>query len=53
MGTANLPKVDEMEKELLSAMMLKDGLIIPSISAVLKAEDFYDEKHREMYEVIK
>lgn len=53
MGTANLPKVDEMEKELLSAMMLKDGLIIPSISAVLKAEDFYDEKHSELYEVIK
>ena len=40
------PNEIEMEKKLLSAMWLKDGVIIPDVSAIVKAEDFYRVEHR-------
>ncbi len=36
----------ETEKKLLSAMMLKDGVIIPQVAGILAAEDFYRPEHR-------
>ena len=50
--TPMLPNVIEMEKALLGAMLLKDGYVIPAVSAILKAEDFYREEHRIIYKTI-
>jgi replicative DNA helicase len=36
----------EYEKFVIGAMLLKDGVIIPDISAILTAEDFYRPEHR-------
>lgn len=50
--TPILPNVIEMEKAVLGAMLLKDGLVIPTVSGILKAEDFYREEHRVIYRTI-
>ncbi|MBR6012931.1 MAG: hypothetical protein IK062_03995 [Selenomonadaceae bacterium] len=42
----NLPNVIEMEKAVLGAMILKDGLIIPKVTSILQEEDFYRPEHR-------
>lgn len=41
-----LPNVIEMEKSVLGAMVLKDGLVIPKVTAILQEEDFYRPEHR-------
>lgn len=46
------PQDVEMEKFVLGAMMLKDGLIIPNVSAILDTEDFYRPEHRTIYAAI-
>ena len=46
---SKLPEALEIEKKLLSAMMLKDGEVIPEVAAILRAEDFYREEHRCIY----
>lgn len=48
----NLPQVLEMEKFLLSALLLKDGEIIPNITSILKSEDFYRPEHRIIFDAI-
>ena len=47
-----IPQVADMEFELLGMMLLKDGLIIPTVSAILKAEDFFREEHKILYDTI-
>lgn len=47
-----LPNVIEIEKALLGAMLLKDGYVIPAVSAIVKAKDFYREEHRIIYNAI-
>ena len=47
-----LPEAIEIEKKLLSAMMLKEGRIIPQVAAILKAEDFYRVEHRLIYDAM-
>lgn len=42
----NLPQVIEMEKSVLGAMILKDGLVIPNVTAILQEDDFYRPEHR-------
>lgn len=44
-----LPEALEMEKKLLSAMMLKDGEVISEVATILRASDFYREEHRCIY----
>lgn len=44
-----LPEALEMEKKLLSAMMLEDGAVIADVAGILKAEDFYREEHACIY----
>lgn len=44
------PESIETEKKLISAMWLKNGLIIPDIVNIVKAEDFYRPEHRVIYE---
>lgn len=47
-----LPNVVEMEKALLAAMILKDGAVIPTVAAIVSAEDFYREEHRIIFRAI-
>ncbi len=46
------PQAIEMEKKLLSAMMLKESTIIPTISTMLDAGDFYREEHKLIYRAL-
>ena len=52
MAKREQPEAIEIEKKLLSAMMLKDGKVIPDIIDLLKAEDFYRPDHRLIYDAI-
>lgn len=36
----------EYEKFVIGAMLLKDGVIVPDVAAILSAEDFYRPEHR-------
>ena len=47
-----LPNVLEMEKEVLSAMLLEDGKVVPAVAAILKADDFYRTEHKIIYTAI-
>ncbi len=49
MSNANLPNVIEMEKFVLGAMILKDGLVIPAVSAIISEDDFYRPEHKLLY----
>lgn len=46
MAKREFPNVFEIEKRLLSAMMLKKGLVIPEVTNILRAEDFYRPQHQ-------
>ena len=48
----NLPQVIEMEKGVLGAMLLNQGLIIPKIRLILTEDDFYRTEHRMVYRVL-
>ena len=48
----DLPQAIEMEKSVLGAMMLKQGLVIPNVRSVLKEDDFYRVEHRMVYRVL-
>ena len=48
----NLPNVVEMEKKLLSAMLMKDGLVVPAVSAILEPDDFYRAEHKILFRAI-
>lgn len=50
--TFELPQAIEMEKSVLGAMLLKQGLIIPKIRSMLKEDDFYRAEHRMVYRVL-
>ena len=41
-----------MEKAVLAAMMLKNGEVIPTVTAILRDEDFYREEHRIIFRAI-
>ena len=47
------PKTNiELEKKLLSALMLEEGGAIPQAASVLKADDFYREEHKIIYRAL-
>ena len=46
------PAAVEIEKKLLSAMMLKDGAAIPDVETIVTAEDFYRPQHRMIYQAM-
>lgn len=48
----NYPEVIEMEKKLLCALLLKEGKVIPQVSEILNAQDFYREEHKIIYRAI-
>ncbi|MBR1373581.1 replicative DNA helicase, partial [bacterium] len=47
-----LPKAVEMEKYVLSAMLLKDGLVIPKVASILVPDDFFYPEHKIIYRSI-
>lgn len=46
MARRDLPAAIEIEKKLLSAMMLKNGEAIPKVANLITADDFYREENR-------
>ncbi len=48
----SIPQAVEMEKFVLGAMLLKEGEIIPTITSILTAEDFYRPEHRTIFDAI-
>ena len=51
MSLENLQAVD-MEKFVLSSMLLKEGEIIPVVTSILTAEDFYRPEHKIIFDTI-
>ncbi len=47
-----LPNAVEMEKFVLSALLLKKGEIVSEVAAILTADDFYRGEHKVIYEKI-
>ena len=52
MPKREMPAAIEIEKNLLSAMMLEEGKIIPKIANMITAEDFYREEHRIIFRTL-
>ena len=52
MARREMPSAIEMEKQLLSAMMLKEGAVIPTVANMLTEEDFYREEHRIIFRAL-
>ena len=50
--THEQPQAIEMEKFVLGSMLLKDGEVIPAVTAILSADDFYRPEHRLLYQAI-
>lgn len=48
----NLPHVVEMEKAVLGAMILKEGEVIPTVTGIIKEDDFYREEHKIVFRAI-
>ena len=46
------PNALEMEKQLLSAMFMKEGLVVPKVASILNADDFYRPEHRLIFQAI-
>ena len=49
MTELNIPEAIEVEKKLLSALMLKGGQAIPEVATLLTAEDFYRLEQKLIY----
>ena len=47
-----IPKVVDIELELLGSLLLKDGLVIPKVANILKPNDFYFSVHQIIYKII-
>ena len=52
MEPANIPQLVEMEKFILSAMLIREGECIPLATSILKAENFYRPTHRIVFSAI-
>ena len=46
------PNVVDIELELLGSLLLKDGLVIPNVSNILKPDDFFYSVHQIIYQII-
>ena len=52
MNRKEFPEAIEMEKQLLSAMFMKEGIVIPEVSAIIDADDLYRVEHRLVFQAI-
>lgn len=48
----SLPQVADMEKYVLSAMLINEGAAIPTVASMLREDDFYREEHRIVFRAI-
>ena len=52
MNQKEFPQAIEMEKQLLSALFLKEGLVVPEVAAIIDADDLYCVEHRLVFQSI-
>ena len=52
MNRKEFPEAIEMEKQLLSAMFMKEGIVIPEVAAIIDADDLYRPEHRLVFQAI-
>ena len=52
MARQEMPEAIEIEKKLLSAMMLKEGAIISTVANIITDEDFYREEHKLIFRAL-
>ena len=52
MNQKEFPEAIEMEKQLLSAMFMKEGKVVPEVAAIIDAEDLYRVEHRLVFQAI-
>ena len=52
MKRTDLPHDIDTEKELLAALLVRNGEVIPAVRAVIETEDFYRPEHRVLYRII-
>ena len=52
MNQKEFPEAIEMEKQLLSAMFMKEGLVVPDVAAIIDADDLYRPEHRLVFQAI-
>ena len=50
--TSTLPKMSDMELELLGMLLLKEGSAIPTVSAILNSDDFFHKENQIIYKAI-
>ena len=46
MNRKEFPEAIEMEKQLLSAMFMKDGLVVPEVASIIDADDLSFERNQ-------
>ena len=52
MNQKEFPEAIEMEKQLLSAMFMKEGKVVPDVAAIIDADDLYRVEHRLVFKAI-
>ena len=52
MNQKEFPQAIEMEKQLLSAMFMKEGQVVPEVCAIINADDLYRVEHRLVFQAI-
>ena len=50
MNQKELPEAIEMEKQLLSAMFMKEGQVVPAVASIIDASDLYRVEHRLIFQ---
>ena len=48
----DFPQSIEMEKQLLSAMFMKEGRVVPDVAAIIDADDLYCVEHRLVFQAL-
>ena len=48
----DFPNAIEMEKQLLSAMFMKEGRIVPDVCSILDVDDLYRPEHKLVFQAI-
>lgn len=52
MNQKDFPEAIEMEKQMLSAMFMEEGLVVPKVAAIINADDLYRPEHRLVFQAI-
>ena len=52
MNQKEFPEAIEMEKQLLSAMFMKEGLVVPDVANIIEVDDLYRLEHRLVFKAI-